>query len=669
MNRIRCFLAIVILFFALMGSLYITEFVSKGDISIEGLSSVVYSQENSTTSPAVPIVTPTLQPLEGSEDKPKDNPPVISTSSPLPEVRPLASPSPVAEKSAEPEKPVTSPAVFPSPSPQALPGFENQPLPSPSPIDIEEVIKRYESKRMSQKGSAVNIGDRTIFYIYSELGPYNERQRAALISRTLNKLFNDEELIPDRFHFVEGKSGKSGNIFYRDKRLFTVTSKDASAYELNVDELADRWVTIMKLVAEETIRNKKEKLTRKGMTVGIAGLVLLFLIFALAAVTSKRVQGKLESLKGDKIKAFRIQNVDLITEEQMVQVIFSVYRVIVFIGIMIMVYFYFNYFLTYYPGTEVIRNTLYNKPLAHFQIFLNSFLAYLPKLVFIIIVILGIRYILKLNDMIFNAIKSGAIQFPGFHPEFRKVTQKILKFLIYFFALILIAPNLPGYASPAFKGLSIFTGIIVSLGSSSFVSNIIAGIMIAYYRPFAKGDRVQIGDKIGDITDMSLLVVKLRTFQDIDVSIPNSVVLSSDVSNYHSAITEKGAIKLYTTITIGYDVPGDKVKELCIKAVNATPDFLKDPPSFVLQKSLDDFYVSYEIYGYTDKPENMKQIYSDLNSNIRKFFDEDNVEIMSPHYRTLRDGNAITIPAKYLPGDYSAPPFYVSMKDEKKVNE
>lgn len=227
--------------------------------------------------------------------------------------------------------------------------------------------------------------------------------------------------------------------------------------------------------------------------------------------------------------------------------------------------------------------------------------------------------------------------------------------------LISIFPYIPGSQSAAFQGVSVFIGVLFSLGSSSTVSNIVAGIAITYTRAFSMGDRVKIGEHIGDIIEKTLLVTRIRTIKNVDIIIPNSSLLNGSITNYSTGVGATGLI-LHSTITIGYDVPWRIVHELLIKAAYATPDILVDPKPFVFQTSLDDFYVSYQINAYTQKPNSMARIYSDLHKNIQDSFNDANVEIMSPHYTAIRDGNQTTIPAENLPEDYAKQVFEIKIK-------
>ncbi|NJN36121.1 MAG: mechanosensitive ion channel [Nitrospiraceae bacterium] len=196
--------------------------------------------------------------------------------------------------------------------------------------------------------------------------------------------------------------------------------------------------------------------------------------------------------------------------------------------------------------------------------------------------------------------------------------------------------------------------MLFSFGSAGAVSNIIAGVVLTYMNPFRDGDRVKIADTVGDIIERTLLVTRVRTIKNVDISIPNSMVLSSHLINFSSVAKDQGLI-LHTSVTIGYDAPWKTVHGLLIEAARSTTDILKTPEPFVLQTSLDDFYVTYEINAYTDQANKMALIYAELHQNIQDKFNEGGVEIMSPHYATIRDGNKTTIPDPYLPKTYQAP--------------
>jgi len=236
---------------------------------------------------------------------------------------------------------------------------------------------------------------------------------------------------------------------------------------------------------------------------------------------------------------------------------------------------------------------------------------------------------------------------------------------------VLISPYLPGFGSPAFQGLSIFFGVLLSLGSTATVANVVAGVAITYMRPFKVGDRVKIADTVGDVIEKTLLITRVRTIKNVEVTIPNSMVLGSHMINYGALADEDGLI-LHTSVTIGYDVPWKKVHGLLIDAAHATKNVLREPAPFVLQTSLNDYSVAYELNVYTAKANALLGSLSELHQNIQDKFNEASVEIMSPSYAALRDGNQLTLPEDYLPRTSSPKGFKIlpteSLKPEPVLN-
>jgi len=297
-----------------------------------------------------------------------------------------------------------------------------------------------------------------------------------------------------------------------------------------------------------------------------------------------------------------------------------------------------------FPWTEGYAEVLIEWIIQPVKGVFTAIFSYLPNLLTILVIVFFGRLGIKVLSFLAGEIESKRLQVNGFYPDWAKPTFNVLRVLVYAFVFVVIFPYLPGSDSAVFQGVSIFLGILFSLGSSSAVSNAVAGLVITYMRPFKEGDRVRIGDITGDIVEKSLLVTRIKTIKNEILTIPNSGVLSSHTMNFSTVQANSGVI-LHTTVTIGYDVPWRNVHESLIQAAKITNGILSNPKPFVLQKSLDDFYVAYELNGYTREVHHMSFIYSDLHANIQDVFAENGIEIMSPHYRALRDGDATTIPA------------------------
>jgi small-conductance mechanosensitive channel len=367
---------------------------------------------------------------------------------------------------------------------------------------------------------------------------------------------------------------------------------------------------------------------------------------------------KIGQWKGTIIKPVTLKKIQLLSEDRIVELVGLSIKAAKFVASIVLLYFALTILFSFFDFSKTWAQTLIDYILGPLSSVIIAFVSYLPNLFAIIVIIFITRYVIKFIRFIFNEVERENVTIPEFPVEWAEPTFKIVRFLIIVFAVIVIFPYLPGSDSPIFRGISIFLGVLFSLGSTSAIANIVAGVVITYMRPFRIGDRVKIADTVGDVVEKTLLVTRVRTIKNVDITIPNSMVLGSHIINFSSSVKQKGLI-LHTTVAIGYVVPWKKVHELLISAAEATDDILPEPKPFVLQTSLDDFYVSYELNAYTDKPNSMTITYSDLHQNIQDKFNEAGVEIMSPHYSSIRDGNQTSVPEDYLPKSYSAPPFKI----------
>jgi small-conductance mechanosensitive channel len=395
----------------------------------------------------------------------------------------------------------------------------------------------------------------------------------------------------------------------------------------------------------------------------LIGVFLSILTTTIAVVLSRGLNSlfrlllrKVDDWKGSVIKSVKLKTVEILSEERIAEITKGGFRVLKLLSFVLLGYFYITLLFSFFEFTQTWAGTLFGYIIDPLWNVFSAVIAYLPNLFFILVIAYVTRYVIKFIRLVFDEIGKGALALPGFYREWADPTYKIVRFLVLAFAVIVIFPYLPGSNSPVFQGVSVFLGVLFSLGSTSAIANVVAGVVLTYMRPFKIGDRVKIADTIGDIRERTLLVTRVRTIKNVDITIPNAMVLGSHIINFSSSARDAGLI-LHTGVTIGYRVPWKQVHQLLIAAAEGTPDILKDPHPFVLQTSLNDFYVSYELNAYTDQPNRMANIYSDLHQNIQDKFNEAGVEIMSPHYSAVRDGNRTTVPDDYLPKSYEPPAF------------
>ncbi len=320
--------------------------------------------------------------------------------------------------------------------------------------------------------------------------------------------------------------------------------------------------------------------------------------------------------------------------------------------VLLLIYFYLEFVLSLFVSTRGLADRMVAAARHAVEQVFSALFDYLPSLLDIVIIVVVARFILKAVRGLFEQIAAKRLTITNFHPDWGLPTYSLVRFFVMVF------PYLPGSGSAGFKGVATFVALAISFGGAPAIANIIAGIILTYMRPFGLGDRVKIADAVGDIVAKNLLLVRLRTIKNVDISIPNSLVLANHIINYSTNAEDAGVI-LHTTVTIGYDAPWKTVHELLIRAATRIDGLLTEPAPYVLQKSLDDFYVTYEINVYTNRPNEMANLYSRLHEEIQNAFNEGGVEILSPHYAAMRDGNAMGVPSEYLPKDYEAPGFTI----------
>lgn len=496
-----------------------------------------------------------------------------------------------------------------------------------------------------------------LFEFRSRVGSMPPVDRVRVISERISRLSKDRLI--DLESIAAHDAGEIGwEVLAGENLLLVITPEDAKLAGHSAKLIAQSIAFRLKEILTEDRRAKspREILIHSLYALGyLLGLViLLWGISALYRRFEKRLLADHSRLRnGLKIKDFEI-----LPAERITYFVLGVLKTTRIAVVLMLFYFFVPLVLSLFPWTAKLSPILLGYILNPLKQVLHGLVAFIPNLFFIALNILVVRFFLKFIRIFFNQIENGTLRFTGFYPDWAHPTYQLVRALAVAFTLVIIFPYIPGSSSPAFQGVSVFIGVLVSLGSTSAVANVVAGIVITYMRSFRPGDRVKIADTVGDIVEKTLLVTRVRTVKNTDITIPNSLVLSSHIINFSSLAASDGLI-LHTEVTIGYDAPWIKVHELLIQAARKTDGILSTPAPFVLQTALEDSYVRYQINAYTRQANAMAQIYSSLHQNIQDCFNEANVEIMSPSYSAIRDGNTVTTPADKRPADYRAPSFRV----------
>jgi small-conductance mechanosensitive channel len=317
-------------------------------------------------------------------------------------------------------------------------------------------------------------------------------------------------------------------------------------------------------------------------------------------------------------------------------------------SILFLVVSFLPLFMSFFPRSAELEGHVvgyFGTPAKHIG---EAIVEYLPNLAYLIVITVIGHYSLKVLRYLFEALERGTLVIKGFYPEWAKPTHRLLWMMFLLFLLMVSYPYLPGSNSQFFQGFSVFVGAIITFGSSSAIGNIMAGTVLTYTRAFHLGDMVTIGDKTGVVVDKNLLVTRLRTPQNEEVSIPNSNVLSSSVLNY-SALAVSDGLTLTVKAGIGYDVGWSTVHQLMIQSARATEYVLAKPVPEVWQSELGDYAVNYELRAFTDRADLMWSTLSLLRQNVLDSFNRAGVEIMTPSILAHRDASHLAVPLDEFP--------------------
>lgn len=512
-------------------------------------------------------------------------------------------------------------------------------------------------KEVKLKGYPVNPFKDTLFYVYNKVGSFSAESRANAITEKIRKLYEDSFFDKDSIAVVP--SDISQDIMYKnDFVIMSILDIDAKAENQTAAYIAKRNLSLIKRAIIHQNENYSMLPKRLGYTallVLIIGVVLYF-----AGKIFNRI--KLHILKNSDryFKGFTYNTIKILSPQKQQFLLMRLYGVIKVVTLLLIVYLSLPLLFSIFPATEAYTTTLLRWVLSPAKLAVMGFVGFLPSLITIIVIVFIFKYTIRVIRFFFDEIKKENIKIDGFYSDWAMPTFNIIRFLMLAFMLVVIFPYLPGSDSPVFKGVSVFVGVLFSLGSSNAIANMVAGLVITYMRPFKIGDFIKISDVSGEVIEKTALVTRIRTTKFEDITIPNATVLSSNSINYSANTKDSNnGLLVHTTVTIGYDVPWKDIHKALIEAALKTEMIEPTPPPFVLQTSLDDFYVSYQINVYTKEATKQPRIYSSLHQNIQDCFNAAGIEIMSPHYKALRDGNTTTIPADYLKEDYEAPSFNV----------
>ena len=505
--------------------------------------------------------------------------------------------------------------------------------------------QRIDSLRKITPGSPLIVEEDTLLILYARSGGMLPEARVKAAAEIIESLGRKLVFKTDTLYVFE--SEYTSDIMAGNTVVMSVTDTDALWQGKPRAQLA-----------QEHMNTIREKVIELHETYGLQKLIWRF-VFAVLLIVVQMLLIKLTIWLFDRwrprvmqkvtdwLKPISMKDYELLNAHRQSVVFMFFYRVLRILCILLQLFISVPVLFSIFPETKTFTFTILGYIWDPVKDIASSLVGYLPNLFKIIVICICFRYLVKLLKYFSTEIASGRLKIDGFYPDWAAPTFYILRVLCYALMLVMIWPLLPSSNSAVFQGVSVFMGLIVSLGSTSIIGNVMAGMVMTYMRPFRIGDYIKVGDIVGEVIEKNVLVTRIRTRKNEIVTIQNSNMLSAQTSNYTEAAKEFGII-VHTKVTIGYDVPWQQIKEIMENAALDTQGIKKNPKPFMLITALDDFYVEYEINAYTDNSATMPRVYSELHQNLLKRFFESGVEIMSPHIFARRDGIDTQMPADYL---------------------
>lgn len=486
-----------------------------------------------------------------------------------------------------------------------------------------EEIKKIKS---NTQGSPVLFENDTLFTIYATLGAYSNSERAKTAEQKIKKLYDDPFFKPDSLKFGESLDAKT--LTYKSDVLLAVSEIDALWVGTSQDSLLNTY----KQKIEDAVLAAKKRNSFKTFLIQIFELIVILIVvsslFLLINKGFKKIKNKLINNKSIFPNGIYLKTYQIIPR-----------RILnLFISRILVLFKYFIYFLVIissltialkiFPSTEIWAIKAQNILTDPLRKLYQSIIDYIPDLITVIIVILIVNWLLSIIKYFAKEIENKNLTITNFYPEWAKPTYMLIRLLIIILSVIIIFPYLPGSGTTAFQGVSVFFGILISIGSSSAIANAVSGIVLTYMRPFKKNDWIKTGEIIGLVLEKNTLVTRLKTINNEDVSVPNSAILSGATTNF-SSIGRTDGLVITTEVAIDLNLDTRTVEGLLLSAALKTPGITNRLAPYLFHKRINDSTATIEVNAITFEPQNMYFIKSDLIRNIQKEFVTNKIPLRS----------------------------------------
>ena len=490
---------------------------------------------------------------------------------------------------------------------------------------------------------------------------YNNRQivvfHAAVLSRSPAERAQAAREYIDRL-VSDGLSGAVSSRPLQGLTMVSVGNRDVfSIVPLDVDTLAGETaetktaeaVAHLQQALDEAIELRTPRRLAKAVAMSLLVTALLVALFWVTVRLHRRLAARVAQTTERKLKQLSAGEL-LVKASRAPEMVRRAATAVLVVLLSFFVYSWLTFVLRQFPYTRPWGESLRSFLLNQLAFLGTQILNAIPDLFTVLLILLFTRFIVRLAQVTFDGVEQGRMSLPYVYAETAQPTRRLVTTLIWVMGLVLAYPYLPGGNSDAFKGMSVFLGVVLSIGSSGIVNQMMSGLTITYSRAVRPGDFVKMGDVEGTVIQVGVLSIKVKTARREEVTIPNAVVMSQVTTNY-SRFADTEGVFVPTSLTIGYDTPWRQVQALLLLAAERTPGIRTDPKPVVRQTALQDFYVQYTLLVCLESPQQRFLTLDALHANIQDAFNEYGVQIMSPNYEADPEGR------KVVPVDqwYAAP--------------
>jgi small-conductance mechanosensitive channel len=470
-------------------------------------------------------------------------------------------------------------------------------------------------------------------------------ERAEVARGSLDRLVEQGLSGAVTLHAIEGGQ----LVFVGTHGIFAIADGDLSGWtdEQRAEAAAEVARRLELALAEAVELRTPGLLLRGGGKAAGATLLLAVLLFGLRALW-RWLQAFLERLDraGSRAGAGAPEDVTRLGLRGGLGLLLRAGRALVVVAGLVGAWAWLTFVLLQFPYLRPLGESLDRNLRGLLVSAFDATLKAVPDLAVAVAILLLARLVVRRSNLLFEAVQQRRVRMPLVDPETAQPTRRIVAFLLWVFAVVLAVPYLPGSDTEAFKGISVFLGLLISLGSTGVMGQALAGLMLMYARVLRVGDYVRLGESEGSVMGIGLLTTRLRSPWGEELVLPNSTILSQSTTNY-SRYQREGGVMLRSAVSIGYDTPWRQVHALLLRAAERTPGVSGSPRPYVLQSALSDWYVSYELCAAVDVPAERVPVLSALHQAIQDEFNAHGVQIMSPQYLARAEAPVVVPPERW----------------------